>query len=62
MERSWTALSSAVHYCHVMAQGDTDATRFYVLEAGTCEVFIKDVDAADQRHVHTYKPGRSDVS
>lgn len=41
-----------------LLQGETDATRFYVLESGVCEVYITRPGAAPE-HVRTYEAGRS---
>ena len=43
----------------IITQGDLDATRFYVLEKGTCDVMVS-TDAAGKaaKKVHTYPSGR----
>ena len=43
----------------IITQGDMDATRFYVLEKGTCDVLVGG-DAAGKggKKVHTYPSGR----
>ena len=43
----------------IISQGDTDATKFYVLEKGTCDVLISsDATGNLPRKVHTYTSGR----
>ncbi len=42
-----------------LLQGETNATRFYVLESGVCEVYITRPGAAAPEHVRTYEAGRS---
>lgn len=41
----------------IITQGDTDATKFYVLEKGACDVYVKGADGITRR-VHSYKAGR----
>lgn len=43
----------------IITQGDMDATRFYVLEKGTCDVLVS-AEAAGKaaKKVHTYPSGR----
>jgi cAMP-dependent protein kinase regulator len=44
----------------IIAQGETDATKFYVLEKGTCDVLISsDVTGNMPKKVHTYTSSRS---
>lgn len=42
----------------IIQQGDTDATKFYVLESGTASVLITDLETRKTSHVLTYQPGR----
>ncbi len=43
----------------IISQGDTDATKFYVLEKGTCDVLISsDATGNVPKKVHTYTSGR----
>lgn len=43
----------------IISQGDTDATKFYVLEKGTCDVLISSNATGNlPRKVHTYTSGR----
>ena len=42
----------------IIVQGDTVATKFYVLESGTASVLITDPVAKSSRRVLTYQPGR----
>lgn len=43
----------------IINQGDTDATKFYVLEKGTCDVLITNEATGNvPRKVHTYPSGR----
>ena len=43
----------------IISQGDTDATKFYVLEKGTCDVLISsDATGNVLKKVHTYTSGR----
>ena len=42
----------------IIKQGD-EGTNFYILERGTCEVFVKKAEWGDEpKHVHTYHAGR----
>ena len=41
----------------LIRQGDADATLFYVLERGTCDVLVA-AGAEPPKRVHTYAPGR----
>lgn len=41
----------------IIRQGDTDATLFYVLEKGSCDVLVA-AGAEPPKKVHTYSPGR----
>ena len=41
----------------LIKQGDADATLFYVLERGTCDVLVA-AGAEPPKRVHTYAPGR----
>ncbi len=44
----------------IIAQGETSATKFYVLEKGTCDVLISsDTTGNVPKKVHTYTSGRS---
>ena len=44
----------------IIAQGETDATKFYVLEKGTCDVLISSEATGNvPKKVHTYTLGRS---
>lgn len=43
---------------HIILQGDTDATKFYVLESGTASVLITDPQTRKTSCVLTYQPGR----
>ena len=43
----------------IISQGDTDATKFYVLEKGTCDVLISSEATSNvPKKVHTYTSGR----
>ncbi len=43
----------------IINQGDTDATKFYVLEKGTCDVLINnEATGYIPKKVHTYPSGR----
>lgn len=42
----------------IITQGDTNATKFYVLESGTASVLIADPETMKKKHILTYKPGR----
>ena len=43
----------------IIKQGDTDATKFYVLEKGTCDVLVtNDSTGGVPKKVHTYPSGR----
>ena len=43
----------------IISQGDTDATKFYVLEKGTCDVLISsDATGNVPKKEHTYTSGR----
>lgn len=42
----------------VIQQGDTEASMFYVLEAGACDALIANADGSGSKIVHQYKPGR----
>jgi hypothetical protein len=47
----------------IISQGDTDATKFYVLEKGTCDVFVTNEATGNvPKKVHTYPSGRYDLS
>ena len=41
----------------LIKQGDADATLFYVLERGSCDVLVA-AGAEPPKRVHTYAPGR----
>ena len=42
----------------IIKQGD-EGTKFYILERGVCEVFVKKAEWGEEaKHVHTYHPGR----
>lgn len=43
---------------HIILQGDTDATKFYILESGTARVLITDPKTNKTSCVLTYGPGR----
>ena len=46
-------------WTEIIKQGDTDATKFYILEKGTCHVMITSPDTSgEQKKAHTYSPGR----
>ena len=46
----------------IISQGDTDATKFYVLEKGTCDVLISsDATGNVPKKVHTYTSGRYSI-
>ncbi len=43
----------------IIKQGDEDATKFYVLEKGTCDVLVaSDASGGVPKKVHTYPAGR----
>jgi len=43
----------------IISQGDVDATKFYVLEKGTCDVLITNEATGNvPKKVHTYSSGR----
>ena len=47
----------------IITQGDADATKFYVLEKGTCDVLISsDATSNVPKKVHTYTSGRYVIS
>lgn len=43
----------------IISQGDTNATKFYILEKGTCDVLITNEATGNvPKKVHTYPSGR----
>lgn len=42
----------------IIKQGDTNATKFYVLERGACDVFVESEAWSGARKVHAYRPAR----
>ncbi|GAB4820005.1 hypothetical protein N2152v2_007051 [Parachlorella kessleri] len=48
---SYTAGEEIIH------QGDTEASKFYVLERGTCDAYLYRESWGQERQVHTYQPG-----
>ena len=48
--------------CNIIVQGDTVATKFYVLESGNASVMITDHETEKSRRVLTYESGRSDLA
>ncbi len=43
----------------IISQGDTNATKFYVLEKGTCDVLVTNEATGNvPKKVHTYPSGR----
>lgn len=55
---SMTPFKVAAGY-DIIVQGDTVATKFYVLESGTASVMITDLKTEKSRRVLTYESGRS---
>ncbi|EFJ48665.1 hypothetical protein VOLCADRAFT_31307, partial [Volvox carteri f. nagariensis] len=43
----------------IIRQGDRDASQFYVLEAGVCEVWVRSGNAQTAKKVHVYSAGSS---
>jgi hypothetical protein len=43
---------------NIIVQGDTDATKFYVIEKGVCSVHVASEPNGTPRKVLTYQPGR----
>ncbi|KAK9817313.1 hypothetical protein WJX72_012521 [[Myrmecia] bisecta] len=42
---------------NIITQGDTDASKFYVLERGTCDVYVDTQPLGTAKKVHTYASG-----
>ena len=42
----------------IIQQGDTDASKFYILESGYCSVLVKKPGETEAKQVHQYKSGR----
>jgi hypothetical protein len=42
-----------------LLQGDTDASKFYVMERGSADVLLFKEEWGEQRTVHSYAPGSS---